>query len=176
VCLLDDFMASGKTYVRADEDGKRGGKIAKILERLRDRKSALAEFLDLDRLEALIVIYVASSQAVDYLRAELPNLQQAGERLELKVVHRLSAGVRLAAPGDAAILELVGQDRHFDKQAKTEATSVGGEDVRFGFSDCRLPLVLSHNTPNNSIYLLWAEPWHSVRGLFPRVSRHRDYA
>jgi hypothetical protein len=177
VCLLDDFMASGRTYVRPGKDGNEtGGKIASILRRLRNQKSALAEFLDLERLETLIVIYVASSQAVDYLKTELPKLERPGERLALKVVHRLAPEVRLEAPGDAAILELAAKDRYFDGQAETEATRVGGDKVRFGFSDCRLPLVLSHNTPNNSIYLLWAEPWHNVRGLFPRVSRHRDYA
>ena len=47
--------------------------------------------------------------------------------------------------------------------------------MRLGFADGRLPLVLSHNTPNNSIYLIWAEDGHKVLGLFPRVSRHKRF-
>ena len=46
-----------------------------------------------------------------------------------------------------------------------------------GYADCALPLVLSHNTPNNSISLLWAdttvEPQSLNRlALFPRYERH----
>jgi len=34
-------------------------------------------------------------------------------------------------------------------------------------------VVLSHNTPNNSIYPLWAES-AKLEPLFPRVSRHKE--
>jgi hypothetical protein len=52
-------------------------------------------------------------------------------------------------------------------------TQVGGtENVRLGFANCALPLVLSHNTPNNSVALLWSYEYLKIRGLFPRVTRH----
>lgn len=176
ICLLDDFTASGKTYVRPNKNGSgHGGKVATILKRLRDPHGALSAFLDIDRLEAMIVIYVAAAQAVVRLEQELPKLALPKERLALKVVHRLPTELQLIDPRDGAVLALARQERYFDRQAETEATKVGGEDVRLGFADGRLPVVLSHNTPNNSLYLVWAEPWHKVRGLFPRVSRHRDY-
>lgn len=176
ICLLDDFTASGKTYLRPNKEGTGyEGKVATILKRLRDPEGALSAFLDIDRLEAMIVIYVAAAQAADRLQLELPKLATSKERLELKVVHRLPAELQLIDPRDSAMLSLAKQDLYFDKQAETEATKVGGEDVRLGFANGRLPVVLSHNTPNNSLYLMWAEPWHNVRGLFPRVSRHRDY-
>jgi hypothetical protein len=46
-----------------------------------------------------------------------------------------------------------------------------------GYSDCALPLVLSHNTPNNSVSLLWADTTQEEGGLdrkaiFPRYERH----
>jgi hypothetical protein len=37
-----------------------------------------------------------------------------------------------------------------------------------------LPLVLHHNTPNNSICLLWSYEDTQVRGLFPRIKRHKE--
>ena len=44
-----------------------------------------------------------------------------------------------------------------------------------GMRAVRLPLVLAHNTPNNSVYLLWADkPDLRTKALFPRVSRHRE--
>jgi hypothetical protein len=38
-----------------------------------------------------------------------------------------------------------------------------------------LSLVLAHNTPNNSIGLLWAEG-PKMTPLFPRITRHKDFA
>lgn len=44
--------------------------------------------------------------------------------------------------------------------------------VKFGFDSCGLPLVLHHNTPNNSIYLLWARKRADLNPLFVRYERH----
>ena len=44
--------------------------------------------------------------------------------------------------------------------------------VKFGFDRCGLPLVLHHNTPNNSIYLLWARKKEDFSPLFVRYERH----
>ena len=44
--------------------------------------------------------------------------------------------------------------------------------VKFGFDNCGLPLVLHHNTPNNSIYLLWARKPAGFNPLFVRYERH----
>jgi hypothetical protein len=65
------------------------------------------------------------------------------------------------------------EERYFDQEADDEHGAVGGTTKRYGYANGRLPVVLAHNTPNNSVYLLWAEDVHAVRGLFPRVSRHR---
>lgn len=41
---------------------------------------------------------------------------------------------------------------------RTTHTDVGGvEHLGLGYGGCALPLVLDHNTPNNSVALLWAE-------------------
>ena len=49
-------------------------------------------------------------------------------------------------------------------------------DTPLGYEDCALPLVLAHNTPNNSVCLLWAESSADVglgrHALFPRYERH----
>jgi hypothetical protein len=50
-------------------------------------------------------------------------------------------------------------------------------DATLGYRDSRLPLVLSHNTPNNSIALLWADTSErrdgkSRHALFTRYERH----
>jgi hypothetical protein len=174
VCLLDDFTASGRTYLR-EEDGQPDGKIAKIYKKLKDPTSEYADFVTQGEVDLLIVIYVAADQAVAYLRHELTRLLGLDARRVLQVVHRLPPETRLDLPSDRAFLSMVEDDRYFDASADDEHGAVGGQSLRYGFSDCRLPLVLSHNTPNNSLYLLWAEAEHRIHGLFPRVSRHRRF-
>jgi hypothetical protein len=174
VCLLDDFTASGRTYLR-EEDGQANGKIAKIYTKLKDPGSEYAGFVAQDEVDLLIVIYVAAEQAVVHLTYELPRLLALDAGRVLYVVHRLPGETRVESPDDRAFIDLVEDDRYFDTSADDEHGAIGGESVRYGFAGCRLPIVLSHNTPNNSLFLLWAEAGYRVRGLFPRVSRHRRF-
>jgi len=44
--------------------------------------------------------------------------------------------------------------------------------VKFGFDNGGLPLVLHHNTPNNSIFLLWTRKHSGFTPLFVRYERH----
>ena len=78
---------------------------------------------------------------------------------------------------DAAITNLV--DKYYDPAIETKSIKVGGTDAKFGFANCGLPVILEHNTPNNSVALLWAEslieeppPPHLMRPLFRRRQRH----
>jgi hypothetical protein len=72
--------------------------------------------------------------------------------------------------------------KYYNSGIETDHTKKGGgKDVRLGFGQCALPLVLEHNTPNNSIPLIWAdidprdgEP--QMRPLFRRRQRHTDLA
>ena len=173
VCLLDDFTASGKTYLR-DETGTPDGKIAKIWGKLKDTSSEFSTFVDQDNVEILIIIYIAAAQAIDYLEVQLPK-QLSLPKDVLRVVHRFPANWKVDEPEDQDFLKLVADDRYFDGSVDDEHAEVGGDSMRYGFSNCRLPAVLSHNTPNNSLFLLWAGPEHKVRGLFPRISRHRRF-
>lgn len=57
----------------------------------------------------------------------------------------------------------------------TTAHESWGYRRRLGFAGCALPVVLSHNTPNNAVYLLWGPEQYTYPGLFPRVVRHKDF-
>jgi hypothetical protein len=77
--------------------------------------------------------------------------------------------------GQEPFLKLV--DTYYDDSIETKHMKLGGEDARLGFGKCALPLVLEHNTPNNSLALLWADTdgengKHSMRPLFRRRQRH----
>ena len=174
VVLLDDFTASGLSYLRNENEGGPTGKIHKIWTKLKDAKSEFSEFVDQDAVSLLIVFYVAAAQGIEHLQSHLPKILGLPAET-LTVVHALAPSIRVVGGADDCFLKLAAEDQYFDPAADDEHGEVGGVSKRFGFANCRLPVVLSHNTPNNSLFLLWAEAEHSVRGLFPRVSRHRRF-
>lgn len=173
VVLLDDFSGSGTSFIREDPDtGGWDGKIFKIVQNLTSSGNLGGAIAD-EGVKVIIILYVAAEQAITHIEERLAKLKFAKGTIVFRVVHRLGEATVLDDERDSSILGLVADDRHFDGDADDEHSEIGGTSKRFGFAGCRLPLVLAHNTPNNSIYLLWAEEEQQVTGLFPRVSRHR---
>ncbi len=175
VVLLDDFTASGLSYIRRDDDsGEWTGKIPKIVEEL-GRDDGLGQCIADDNVRVLVVLYIGSKQAVEQIEESLQCISFEKGTVELKVVFELDHTSRLDPGSEEALFGLLHKEEYFDELADDEHAEVGKSTMRLGFADGRLPLVLSHNTPNNSIYLLWAEDGHKVLGLFPRVSRHKRF-
>jgi hypothetical protein len=175
VFLLDDFSGSGLSYLREDaQSGAFTGKIAKLFKRLTDPQSKVSRLVIPNDLHICIVLYMATDQARGHLERLLDVLfSGAIQGWSIEVVQQLTSEVSLHEGRDAEFLKLV--DQHYDPSVENEHTEKGGTDVKRGFAGCALPVVLTHNTPNNSLFLLWANPeeGYKVRGLFPRISRHR---
>lgn len=173
VVLLDDFTASGTSYIRKSEESDGWtGKIPKIIAEL-EKADGLGDCIAAQGVRVVVVIYIASAQAVEHIRASLDQLNFSKGTIELHVVFQLSDATRLDENQEPALFDLLRNPAYFDSMADDEHGAVGGTTMQLGYADGRLPLVLHHNTPNNSVYLLWAEDTHTVLGLFPRVSRHR---
>jgi hypothetical protein len=171
ICLLDDFTGSGMTYIR-HQDGNWDGKIPRIVQKL-TASGALNDIVAKSNLQVVVCIYVASDQAAYHITDAVKKFGFATGSLEVRVIHQLPPETRLDDAKDAGILALANDDRYFDKAADDEHTGVAGKSSRLGYDECRLPVILSHNTPNNSIFLLRGEYEHSFTGLFPRISRHK---
>jgi hypothetical protein len=165
--LLDDFSASGISYLR-DEDGVGKGKVAKLAAEL----DKAPQLLSKDDLEVHIVLYVATDRAIAHLTERLPSLEST-----LSGTWTIHRGLALpdeviVSRGDLADLDgLI--DACYDPAINDRHMKKGGTDGRYGFADCGLPVILSHNTPNNSLALLWWDEG-STKALFPRVRRHRE--
>lgn len=175
VVLLDDFTASGLSYIRRDgRSGRWAGKIPRIVEQL-TRSDGLGQCIADRDVILLVVLYVGSRQAIEQINKSLQSVLFDKGTVRLEVVFELGDDCRLDPADDAALFELLRKSDYFDESANDEHAAVGRSTMRLGFAEGRLPVVLSHNTPNNSIYVLWAEDGHRVLGLFPRVSRHRRF-
>jgi hypothetical protein len=172
VVLLDDFSASGISYIRKKEDGSHSGKVGKFLESLNDRSTPLSQLFTTQSLEVILVLYMGTDTAQRGLVQGLTSLcEPRGYDPTLIVVQPFPETQRVPR-GTLPELDVL-IDGNYDKDNETTSTALGGTDLKYGFAGGALPLVLSHNTPNNSLGLLWAEG-QKMLPLFPRVTRHKD--
>jgi hypothetical protein len=172
--LLDDFSGSGLSYLRRGDAGAFDGKIGRFHRALTSAEGAAARLVDMKSTEIIVVLYIATEQARSHLDALS---KEAWDPLGLKhsiiVVQSLSDSIRLRPDDGSAMSKLI--ETYYDPDIEDQHTKIGGTSVKYGFAGCGLPVVLSHNTPNNSLSLLWADS-PKMRALFPRVSRHRKEA
>ncbi len=172
--LLDDFSASGRSYYMPKPGVNVGGKIGRFFDAISDPSRALSELVNLSETEVYIVLYVATDQAREHLE-QYSQQVWGGDvaRVQVEVVQRLPDSIRLDDSNSGPLRELIRD--YYDDSIHDEHLQKGGtSDARFGFAACGLPLVMHHNTPNNSIALLWSYEDTEVRGLFPRVRRHKS--
>lgn len=189
VYLIDDFAATGTSFFRID-GGKAKGKLSKFANSVRQAEEALGGKVFDDDYKIFIHHYVGTAKAHDDLAARLAShrdvLAAAGLPLDVHTTYGLllPASLALASgnPADDGFLELA--DQYYDHSIHTKHTKIGGtSDMKLGYGACALPLILDHNTPNNSMPLLWAETAGApatadkaavpaMRPLFRRRQRH----
>ncbi len=170
--LIDDFTGSGKSYIRKDARGWHG-KIKKFFERLEEMKFCAAE------AEVHLVLYVATSKALETIQAQtdLFTGEMGWKPISVDAIQIVEP---LNWERHEALLDLLKQN-YTQCLASGKASYVdehfavgGGQSPYLGFADCSLPLVLYHNTPNNTLPVLWYSWEETVCPLFPRVTRHKE--
>ncbi|MDO8579227.1 MAG: hypothetical protein Q7R50_08660, partial [Dehalococcoidales bacterium] len=172
--LLDDFAGSGDSFFRSEGNDIKG-KIAKCIETLMSQNPKTG-LLDIDSLEVQVVLYLATELAAGNIRERVQTLwPRHWPRCEISVVYTLPDIIRITGDADPEFDALL--EKYYDAKIMDKHLKKGGPDVIHGYANCSLPLVLNHNTPNNSVYLLWVNSSEvPTIGLFPRVSRHREEA
>lgn len=195
VYLIDDFTASGTTFIRFP-DGEPKGKLAKFEKIVQDARQHLADKFPLAAGYTLhIHHYISTAQARDALEGRL---EEAAEKLTGRSYGdaliteglRLPVDLRLGTvePTTGAITPLRSEDArylylcdtYYDhelfKRLEKHCREAGQTDMKYGYANCALPLILEHNTPNNSVPLLWAETdgiqGNAMSPLFLRRDRH----
>jgi hypothetical protein len=171
--LLDDFSASGTSYLKfSSDENKLKGKINALYESI--NKDDLKSVFDLDNLEVHIILYLCTEQAKTTI---ISNFQRLQEKFALKnipklhIVHLIPDEYKISAANNQPIYNLCNKNLYYD--GDTLEDSHTGE-VKLGFSGCALPVILYHNCPNNSLSILWAYENAKFGGLFPRVPRHKE--
>jgi hypothetical protein len=185
VYLIDDFTASGTTFIRRNKEGEWKGKLKKFNDLIRDARRDLNDLFPIAENYALYIHhYISSAQAQTALLERLENAKAEWSEWtcsEYTVTESLLLpdNLPLTRPADGPMLDL--GENYYDHEIFTRAEKhcreAGQIDMKLGYANCALPIVLEHNTPNNSIPLLWAETTgesgaRKMRSLFYRRDRH----
>lgn len=176
VFLIDDFIASGTTLLR-EESGVWKGKLPRFWQDV--QKVLVSHFEESWSLcvHHYIGTHRASKTVHERQQAALTS-KGAGNwfgQVDFSFGMVLPENLPLDAKRFPEFFRLA--QNYYDSSIETKHMKKGGENARLGFSSCALPLILEHNTPNNSISLLWAETagengQHAMRPLFRRRQRH----
>jgi hypothetical protein len=166
VFFVDDFAGSGSTLIRPKKESSGyTGKVPRLME---DLRRAAAEGLIEEDVSGTIVLYCASEQAIEYIQVGLDTIGAA--KWLVRPVQLVPARIKVDQrfPEFAALCH-----EFFDPTSDDEHKG----KAPIGYADCALPLVLSHNAPNNSVCLLWMDTREepesqNLRALFPRYERH----
>ena len=171
IFLMDDFAGSGSTILRRTPAGSVDGKLPRFIE------ETLPNLKVKTVPKIFIALYLATEQAVSHLTTSLTyypsppwqpsNAPEVITGMTMEDHARLSHG----RPGPEFQMDRLFDPllhRYYDETLNDEHKG----RVVHGYSNCGLPLILPHNTPNNSVYLLWAG--QETRALFPRFERHQS--
>jgi hypothetical protein len=173
IFLLDDFTASGQSTIRKD-GSKYRGKVVKTLESLYNPEKSLYNLVKGHAFELHVIFYLATEAALQYIDASLTQLKhERGYSFThtVRAIQQLPKSFGLTEENTPDLAALC--KKYYDVTLNDAHLEVGGlQSIHLGFNSGGLPLVLSHNTPNNSLPILWSPDDKKFRGLFPRVSRH----
>ncbi len=171
--LIDDFCASGSTLIRINEKEEVKGSLLRLEEKKFGGKKLLSLLLA-DDCKILLCPLLATQKTVNHLESFIHKLSSQLKDLEVKPVAVLDDKLSIRS-NKVEIGQL--SEKYYQRRMEDDHTG----NVMFGYKECGLTVVLHHNTPNNSLYLLWnrlakeadgTNP--SFRPLFERFERHRS--
>lgn len=187
--LVDDFTASGTSFVRLEEMGSKKeykGKLVKVIDAIfgkeddcsENKDNSFCRLFNLEKpLEIRIFFCIATEYALEKIKRNIKDYldeKNLDDKVNvivdcvLKIEESLSESIR----NDTRLERVLKKSNYFDSAHVMSDSYMKGKTDKpyYGFNECALPLVLSHNTPNNSLPILWQDG--TFKGLFPRISRH----
>ncbi len=152
------------------------GKFPRILKKILDKTDGVSHVFELAKLEIVVVFYVSTTQSEQAIKQRVEDLLATYEIKGITVTYKTIAlldGAIKIFPGKIPDLDKL-IEKYYDHEAFVDDPHFhkGGGDARYGFANCGLPVAFHHNTPNNSIALLWSDT-DKTKALFPRISRHK---
>lgn len=183
IVLIDDFTASGSSFIRKKEDGTFGGKLPTFFTALNSNdkfKKLLA-----DNYEIHLNFLIATENALTYIKDLLEQYRQqhSGPKVNVDCVQKLYEDAKFTSHQEEdakAMLDIIKRKPYINEPQLTEAYkksySEGDDNYHLGYKQCALTVVLNHNTPNNSLPIIWQPKREDenkpLYPLFYRITRH----
>lgn len=166
IFLLDDFSGSGISYLRQEKDAADKnvwkGKITKVIKQLSEQTSDSNKIKEID---IHVILYLATEKAKLHIEEQA---KKYCKEENVKIFVHVLQDIHKYKP-DTDLENIMNE--YFDHKIVDSHYKKGKYDNPYlGFDECSLPLVIYHNTPNNSFPIIWA----GEKALFPRVTRHKD--
>lgn len=180
--LVDDFMGTGSTVLRS-ENSSWTGRLVRFRSSIDGVEGGAASLFE-PGWKVVVHHYIAVPSAVTAVgQREVQARQERGPDKwfpEVTFTYELALPNETRVCDEARLVQLT--EKYYNSSIETDSTRKGGYDrINLGYGACALSVVLDHNTPNNSVPLLWAEREASERGgkkepemrpLFRRRERH----
>jgi len=182
IFLIDDFTASGTSYARFELDNTAKGKIFKLLNKIyksTEGKDQFSNLVERENLSIHVIFYIATDMAITNIKSaieEYIDINKLKIDYSINVVQLMGDKVKKDVLANSDFISLIKQDSYFDDSIVDKHFQKGmkNNEPYLGFAECGLPLVLFHNTPNNSIPIIWFSEDKKIKGLFPRITRHKE--
>ena len=177
IFLLDDFSASGTTYIKESEEEKHGvkGKIGMFLDSITDPKDPLSSLVDLKDLRVYVILYYATETAIENIQS-LGKVKFGEIPFMVIPIQIIPNSIKFDEDKEKDFAELVTNEEYGSKDIIDDHQKEGDTSKPYlGFDGGALPIIIYHNTPNNSLLILRRlnHERPKFKGLFPRVSRHK---
>lgn len=184
IFLVDDFTASGTSYFRAE---KSKGKIFKFLKAIlninlksNEEPTPVSNLINKDYpIDLHVIFYVATEISIKKLSNSIEAWKIENNytfECTIDAIQIIGNDVKERVLKQSDFLKIA--EKYHDDSINNRHFKEAENNLKrhLGFNECSLPLVLNHNTPNNSLPLLWFPETSDdkPKGLFPRVNRHRE--
>ena len=190
--LIDDFTASGTSFIRKKDDVFKG-KIVKVFNNLfglhpgdkdgnRDNSHSNLKKLFRNKIKIKILFCITTKKALKRIHdgieqyiSENPSINDTWDiTWGVDYVQLIDDDVSNGVLNDSELLKIIMKNEYCNPADYTKESFQAGAHKQYwlGFDECALPIVLSHNTPNNSLLTLWQTETEKIKSLFPRISRH----
>lgn len=166
--LIDDFSASGISYIRHEGDDWKG-KIPTFYNLLKSMGFPQKD------INVHVVLYVATLEAIEHIERQTDCfLKDRQCKITVDAIQLVSS-VELSEEEENLLRRNYEDNKDLHPSFVDSHFQKGRTDKPYlGFNECSLPLVIYHNTPNNSFPILWYSWWENDHALFPRTTRHKE--
>lgn len=189
--LIDDFTASGTSFIRRVDDGegkKYKGKLSRIFQQFQASNEDDNSNCQIRKLlieDGVIDVHICFCIATEYARQYIETMikeclkslgLESRLNVQIDVVQLLKNEVKIDRNKEPNLYKIIQNPKYFDSELVMTSSYKNGKHSKpyLGYNEGALPLVLAHNTPNNSLPILWQASIDedNVCGVFPRISRH----